>query len=706
MAYYNLFKAFCGKVRYVLTVEWYNFFWNLFRKKHIVIPHIASIEETINKIVADRCSVSRFGDGEVLLTLPDKRIGFQRGSYLLSEKLIKVFRSNEDNHIVCLSDSFRNLQRFNRRTRRFWACHFYLYDKLWANNIDPNKQYYNTFFSRLYIDFKDKSQCQKWFNDVKKIWDNRDVSFIEGEKSRLGVGNDLFDNAKSIKRILGPVSDAFDRYDDLISLACKFGSKDTLFLIALGPTATCLAYDLYKLGFQAIDIGHIDIEYEWWRMGARRKVKINHKYVNEAVGGNMVNDDGDFNTIYTSQIVADIRDLPYVKKRKIVYCTPELYLPGGIERAVTIKSNYFADKLGYEIYVILTDGWGKKPFYHISNRVQLITLNLDFEELWDKIFYKKVFLYFKKQRLYKIALRKTLLIISPDITISCMRREINFVSAIPDGSKKIAELHINRRNLRRFDASPYDKEESFLLAHLLPKFWSWNLEQKLSLLSRFITLSNEDAMNWSNLHNLVVIPDPIEGMPQHTCDSTKKRVIAIGRYVPQKGFDSLLKIWKKVEERFPDWELDVYGPGERSFFIAIAKNLGIVHCKLHEAISAEEVGLQLDNSSIHVLPSRYEGFGMVIVEAMSHGLPCVSFSCPSGPSDIITDGSDGFLIEPGDYEQFIEKLTFLMVNVQERKRMGSQARKTAEKYTIDKIALTWVKLFDEILSDNENNTIK
>lgn len=152
------------------------------------------------------------------------------------------------------------------------------------------------------MDFAQKTQCGKWFHDMQAIWQNRNIIFIEGEKSRLGVGNDLFHNAKSIKRILCPPTSAFDKYDSIINEAVK-QNKDVLFLIALGPTATVLAYDLHKKGYQAIDIGHVDIEYEWWRMNAKRKVKIQNKYVNEAVGGNIVSVAGEE---YESQIIAKI----------------------------------------------------------------------------------------------------------------------------------------------------------------------------------------------------------------------------------------------------------------------------------------------------------------------------------------------------------------------------------------------------------------
>lgn len=290
------------KIRYGSIVEWYNFWYIVLRKERKITPQVASIDETICKIINDRCSVSRFGDGEVLLTSPEKEIRFQKGDALLAKRLTEVLKSTEDGHIVCISDAFSDLYRYTRKSRRFWRTHFYLYGSWWDRLLVPGRKYYNTFVTRPYMDFAHKEDSARWFRDMKGIWKDRDIVFIEGEKSRLGVGNDLFDNVRSIRRILCPPRDAFDRIDEIKREACKL-EKSVLFLIALGPTATVLAYDLFKVGYQAIDVGHVDVEYEWWRMGAQKKVKLERKYVNETAIGSEVADAGDE---YRKQIIAQI----------------------------------------------------------------------------------------------------------------------------------------------------------------------------------------------------------------------------------------------------------------------------------------------------------------------------------------------------------------------------------------------------------------
>ncbi len=290
------------KLKYGLSVEWYNLLYVILWKKLKITPKVASIDDTILRIVNEKCSASRFGDGEMLL-IGNKPIRFQKNSTELSERLKEVFMSENSNHLVCISDAFYGLNRYNRKARRFWRTNLYLYGSLWENYLREEREYYNTFMTRPYMDFKNKDKTADWFVLLKKIWEGRDIVFVEGEKSRLGYGNDLFDNALSIKRILCPATDAFEKYPEILK-ECLKQNKNQLFLIALGPTATVLAYDLWLNGYQAVDVGHVDVEYEWFRMGVTRKVPIPTKYVNEAPSGNIVTKGEDEN--FKSQVICRI----------------------------------------------------------------------------------------------------------------------------------------------------------------------------------------------------------------------------------------------------------------------------------------------------------------------------------------------------------------------------------------------------------------
>jgi glycosyltransferase family protein len=154
--------------------------------------------------------------------------------------------------------------------------------------------------TRPYADYRDKSKSKFYFEKFRQIWFGRKILLIEGEKSRLGVGNDLFSTALSVERILAPKHNAFIKYYEILSYV-KILDRDRLVLIALGPTATVMAYDLAKLGFQALDIGNIDIEYEWYLRGASSKIKIEGKYTSEAIGGREVNDL--YDPLYNSQVI-------------------------------------------------------------------------------------------------------------------------------------------------------------------------------------------------------------------------------------------------------------------------------------------------------------------------------------------------------------------------------------------------------------------
>lgn len=282
-AYLNKIR---DKIRYNAIIEWYNLLSLITNRKQQIVPKVSTIEATIQEIIATRCSVSRFGDGELLL-IGGQGIRFQPSDPQLAQRLAEVLMSDQPNHKVCISDAFTDLSRYNRRARRFWRAHFYLYGYLWDRYLRKDKIYGNTFITRPYIDFDNKSASEHWFALLKQIWQGRDIVFIEGEKSRLGMGNDLFDDVKSVKRILCKSKGAFDQYDEIIKETRKL-DQNTLIMIALGPTATVLAYDLNQCGYQAIDVGHIDIEYEWFKMRATHKVNIKSKYVNEVHGGDHV----------------------------------------------------------------------------------------------------------------------------------------------------------------------------------------------------------------------------------------------------------------------------------------------------------------------------------------------------------------------------------------------------------------------------------
>jgi len=382
------------------------------------------------------------------------------------------------------------------------------------------------------------------------------------------------------------------------------------------------------------------------------------------------------------------------KKYKIAYCTPSLYMAGGIERVLTTKANYFADVLGYDIYIILTDGKDKAPFYSLSKRIHIINLNINFEELWLLSFLNKIPVYLKKQQRYKNELSKILLSIRPDITVSLLRREINFINSINDGSKKIGEIHVNKTNYRNFEINDTD-----LIKKWFSKIWMRNLVHKVKKLDQFIVLTEEDANNWKELDNITCIPNPLASMPEKYSKLGNKNVIAVGRYVYSKGFDLLLQAWQIVYKKHPDWNLSIYGVGEREEYIKLAHNLKIdKSCNINAAIP--NIYDRFIENSIFALSSRFEGFGMVIIEAMACGVPSVSFACPCGPRNIITNGINGLLVENGNIKKLAEGICTLIEDENLRNELSEQCKKEAIKYNIENISKKWINLFDEITKNS------
>jgi len=231
----------------------------------IQMPQIKSIEETLDKIVNDKCSISRFGDGE-FSCMNCSRISFHDPSEDLADRLKEVISSDLPNLLIGLPDCFGSLDCYVPYTRKFWRKYMSKKRQMTYSYLNMNYVYYNAFFNRYYLNFNKTDEyyqkCCTYFKRLKEIWKNRDVVLFEGQEARLGVGNDILDGAKSISRIIFcPVKNAFNKYDQILSAFDEINS-DVLILAALGPTATVLAYDLCKKGYQAVDIGHISEEYE------------------------------------------------------------------------------------------------------------------------------------------------------------------------------------------------------------------------------------------------------------------------------------------------------------------------------------------------------------------------------------------------------------------------------------------------------------
>ena len=379
------------------------------------------------------------------------------------------------------------------------------------------------------------------------------------------------------------------------------------------------------------------------------------------------------------------------RRYKIVYCTPSLYMAGGVERVLTLKANYFADNYGYDVTIITTDGEDKNCFFPLSDKVKVINLGIHFEDMWHRSFLKRLCMYLPKERQFKKLLTTELNRIKPDITISVLRREINFLTEIHDGSKKIGEIHINRAHYRNFTPNRTNPFKA-----IFAKFWMHGLVKKLKKLDRFVVLTEYDRQAWQEIPRVDVIANPLPFYPDIINTVRRKRIISVGRYFDEKGYDMLLKVWSIVEKECDDWELDIYGDGNKLYYEKIASTLALdrQRCRLNDSIS--DVQREYLDSSLFVCTSRFEGFGMGIIEAMACGLPVVAFDCLWGPRSIITDGEDGLLVENGNIEKMAGTLLSLVNHPERISEMGMNARKNVQRFNIDTIAKKWKRLFDSL----------
>ena len=247
----------------------------------ISTPKIHSSEEVLNRLINEHLSLCRFGDGEFEIIRGNERAWFQQDDDDLAKRLKSVLRTKNDKIIVGIADNFGSLSKYTDQAAdaiRFYVSGDTREDIMYM--LDSTTWYGNAYVTRPYMMYEDKRHAKRIFHLYKKLWQDRSVCVVEGEKGRFGLGNDLLDNTNNIKRIPCPAANAYGRYDEIYDAATKL-DKDTLFLVSLGPAATVLAYDLTMAGYQAIDIGQLDNEYDWYKMRVTSRVPIPGKMVAE-----------------------------------------------------------------------------------------------------------------------------------------------------------------------------------------------------------------------------------------------------------------------------------------------------------------------------------------------------------------------------------------------------------------------------------------
>lgn len=361
---------------------------------------------------------------------------------------------------------------------------------------------------------------------------------------------------------------------------------------------------------------------------------------------------------------------------KIVYCLSSLKSSGGTERVITTKANFLSALPEYKVYIVLKNG-AEDSFFSLSQNVECIALGAESEKEYRK------------------KLTAVLYGIKPHITISAGGSELSYLPRLRDGSKKIFEFHYTRNFLINFVRGI--KSIRFKQLHLLKV---WLLQKRLFFHARrfdkLVLLTERDRALWHYPPHSVSIYNPLSFRSVQKSTTRQKTIIAVGSFTPAKGMDRLVEAFGRIAPEYPEWRLELYGAGQD---LPLLKSL-IRKYALEERASlnppCRNIGEKLVEAGIYAFPSRSDGFGLVLTEAMECGLPLVAFDCECGPREILTPDS-GILVPQDDIALFARALARLMSDDELRARMGELAQCEVSRFYTEAIMPSWCSLFDELL---------
>ena len=366
---------------------------------------------------------------------------------------------------------------------------------------------------------------------------------------------------------------------------------------------------------------------------------------------------------------------------KLIYCHADVYNPGGMERVLLNKVRGWVER-GYETMVVTTDQHGRPPFYEFPPEVRMVDLGINYKDDNGKNPIAKTIGYLRRRRKHRKALTELLMRERPDIVVSLFPSESSFIPDIQDGSLKMLELHFNKQFRLQYNRKGLlglaDRIRTKQDEHLVRKF------------DNFIVLTRQDAEMWGNLPNLGVMPNAVVTAPHAEHKPGNHRVIAVGRLDYQKGFDRLLDAWALVPAELRKfWRLDIFGQGE--WEEKLKKQIVTLGISESAAVNkpTDKIFDEYAASDFLVMTSHYEGFPMVMIEAMACGVPTVCFDFLCGPRDIIANGINGIIVPEGDLQALATAMQQLMEHPEQLGRMSDQAKRISEEYSQEVIMRRW-----------------
>lgn len=378
---------------------------------------------------------------------------------------------------------------------------------------------------------------------------------------------------------------------------------------------------------------------------------------------------------------------------KIAYVFSTLAKTGGTERMIIEKANYLAEQFGYDVTIInLFQQVEDANHFILSEKVKQIKLGIPYFSQYKYKYPKRLWIKWQLNKQVKKSIKQYVKNVDPDILIGISFFKANLISKVKCRAKIIIESH----EVKFFTYSEYGKKRP-LIARFFNTIRRFNyfkaIERNADII---VTLTEKDKQLWKRAKRVEVIPNFSTMKISNFTDCTSKRVIAVGRLAWEKGFGRLIEAWRIVSFRHPDWHLDIFGEGRmHDTLIALIKLYNAKNIIIHK--NSTNISQEYVNSSICVVSSYFEGFSLILLEAMRHGVPCVAFDCPFGPKSIINDGYSGFLVENGEIKLFAERVCRLIEDENLRKQFSQAAIERSQQFDTDSIMLRWKKLFEQII---------